>query len=240
MIGYNVEQIKELANTLADNYKNIGEKMAEGWSSLSSKMESEWIGPDEVSYEAELAKNICLIYTNCKETVQGMLDNIKIIGDNWINFQKSNLLDGASIQSGFNLSIELPALKTYDIETVVKAGNPSFENATNMGLKNGETSYSNIKTEFDSYIDGVYTSIKGLYENLDTSKAFLGTELSAKVSSYLATIGTDLAKLATCHKSLYENLDKLMARYKTKESEYANDVDTQTKAFDGFNGQNLK
>ena len=55
MIGYNVDKINELMTNIAKNYKELGQKMSEGWSGISSTMESEWIGPDEVSYETALA-----------------------------------------------------------------------------------------------------------------------------------------------------------------------------------------
>lgn len=246
MIGYNVEKINELAEMLINNYKTIGEKMAEGWPNLSATMEKEWVGPDEVSYEKELAANICKLYESCTTTVVQMVQNIDILGQNWVEFQKNNILTGgsastdASPASVQNIEPKAPSLQPYEIASHVKAGNPTFAVGTNMGLTNGTQSGANIKTVFDSYIDAVYTSVQGLYMNIDASQAFLGSELSAKVSEYLATVGEALAKLTTCHKSIYDALDQLIAAYATHETDEATNISSAAGEEINFNGQNLK
>lgn len=247
MIGYNVEKINELAEMLINNYKTIGEKMAEGWPNLSSTMEKEWVGPDEVSYEKELATNICKLYESCTETVVQMVQNIDILGQNWVEFQKNNILTSGnsvstdpSVAGGQTIEPKAPSLQPYDIASQVKAGSPTFAAGTNMGLTNGTQSGTNIKTVFDSYIDGVYTSVQGLYMNIDASQAFLGSELSAKVSEYLATVGEALAKLTTCHKSIYDALDQLIAAYATHETDEAANISSAAGEEIDFNGQNLK
>ena len=245
MIGYNVEKIEELAKKLADKYKNVGEKMGEGWPGLSATLEAEWVGPDELSYENQLAKNICELYHACRETTQVVLDNIKTIGTNWKNFQRNNILEGAE-QVGverttiFGKDIFIPSLEDHDIESTVKAGDVTFSESTNLGLTNDGESGSTIKTKFDEYIDGVYNSVKGLYSDFDSSTAFLGTELSAKVNEYISNVAESLAKLTTCHKSIYEALDKLTANYATHESDQATEVSSKGAEGIDFGGQNLR
>lgn len=248
MIGYNISKIEELMQDIATSYEKLGEKMADGWSTLSSTMEREWVGPDEVSYETTLAKDICTLYTNCQEAVTTMVNNIKILGDNWKNFQKSNLLEGASVDlsgAAFSSEITIPSIKTYEIASVVKPGNPTFDKSTNLGLTSGADSAGNIKIQFDSYIDGVYTSVKALYSNYETltKEAFKGEQVSANLNSYLQAVGEGLARLTTCHKSIYERLDELAARYQEHENTEASSVSTSTtqeQSSSSFNGQNLK
>lgn len=244
MIGYNVDKIEELAKNVAVSYKNMGECMAGGWPQLSRTMEAEWVGPDEVSYEQELAKNICSLYASCQQTVEQMLTNIRILGNNWKQFQLNNSLEGASVTAGglFSKDLEIPniASYSYDIASLVKAGNPQFTESMNLGLTNGISSGANIKSQFDEYIDGVYDRVKKLYTGLDTSSAFLGAELSSKLTKYLDSMAESLAKLTTCHKSIYEALDQLTKRYSTHESEEANTVaSAETNGID-YQGQNLK
>ena len=242
MIGYNVSKINELLAVLAKNYSLIGEKMAEGWAPLSSTMEKEWIGTDEVSYETELAKNICELYANCTETVTQMINSVKVLGENWASFQANNILNNEGVAITPNSHIEVPALNAYDIASIVKAGTPVFEVGTNMGLANGVASGTTIKTQFDSYINDVYTNVQALYSNLEgaVSSAFLGSELNVKLNDFLKTIGEGLAKLTTCHKSIYDALDTLIQNYATHESQEAAEVSGVTDSGINFNGENLK
>lgn len=247
MIGYNVSKINELMTTLANNYKSMGEKMAEGWPALSTTLEKEWIGPDEVSYETELAKNICNLYANCTDVINQLINSIKVLGENWQNFQTGNVLtqaaDVASNAVGGSLAaLEIPTLTAYDIASVVKAGNPVFDASTNMGLANGTSSGSTIKTQFNTYIDAVYSNVQALYTNLDNavSSAFLGAELNSKLNQFLQKIGTSLAQLTTCHKSIYDALDTLIANYSTHETEEATAVSGASTEAINLNGENLK
>lgn len=241
MIGYNVEKINVLMQTIVEKYKSIGEKMAEGWPTLSSTMEKEWVGPDEVSYETELAKNIVHLYVSCSATIADMNLVIKTLADNWINFQKGNKLNRTEADN-ISANIDMPVVTCYEIENIVKAGNPVFNAGTNMGLTNGVTSGTTIKSTFDGYIDGVYDSVKALYSSLEdaVNSAFLGSELNVKVNEYLNKIGTALAQLTTCHKSIYEALDKLIANYSTHESTQATGVSGLSTDSINFNGENLK
>ena len=248
MIGYNISKIEELMQEIANSYSKLGEKMAGGWSTLSATMEREWVGPDEVSYEKTLATDICNLYTSCQEAVTTMVNNIKILGDNWKNFQKSNLLEGATVDlsgAAFSSEITIPPIKNYDIASIVKAGDPVFDKSSNLGLTSGSESGIYIKAQFDSYIDDVYTSVKALYSNYETltNEAFKGNVVSANLNTYLQTVGEGLAKLTTCHKSIYEKLDELVARYQTHEMDEADSVSTSTtqeQSSASFNGQNLK
>lgn len=248
MIGYNISKIEELMRDIASSYENLGQKMADGWSTLSATMEREWVGPDEVSYETTLANDICNLYISCQQAVTTMVNNIKIVGDNWKNFQKNNLLEGASVDlsgAAFSSEIDVPTIKNYEIASVVKAGNPTFGKDVNLGLTNGAQSGTTIKTQFDSYIDGVYTNVKALYSNYETltKEAFKGESVSSNLNQYLQTVGEGLAKLTTCHKSIYDKLDELVARYQTHETDEATSVSstiTQEQQSSNFNGQNLK
>ena len=241
MIGYNKEQIETLIQDINRSYTSIGNCMAEGWPNLSATMEAEWVGPDEVSYETELAKNICELYVKCDEVVVGMMTNISKLGENWINFQKNNIMTDADAVTNFFDGISIATSDVVvDLPSTVKAGSPTFSASTNMGLTNGTESGTKIKTVFDAYIDSVYDKVKELYNAFDSSKAFLGSELNSKVNEYLAQMGEALAKLTSCHKSIYDALDQLIARYATHESEEATNVSGAAGDGINFNGQNLK
>ena len=140
MIGYNIAEINSLILKLNNSYEKLGETMANGWSDVSSTLETEWVGPDELSFEEELAKRICDLYYACKESLNGMVTNIHNIGESWKEFQKSNVLSGATAGTalvGAAEAIEHANLKDYDISSVVKRGEPTFTESTNFQRKLG-------------------------------------------------------------------------------------------------------
>ena len=240
MIGYNVEKINELMNSLLGSYLDLAETISSGWPALSAKMEAEWIGPDEVDYETTLAKGIVSIYNACHKNVSDMIQNIFTLGMNWKSFQATNKMvegEGAVVPVG---ELTKPDVPSVDISLLVKPGNPVFTASTNMGLANGAESGTAIKQQFDAYIDEVYKGVKGLYEALDSSKAFLGTELNSAVNTYLQSMGEAMAKLTTCHRTIYEALDKLIAGYTTHESSEATNVSGAASAEVNYNNQNLR
>lgn len=241
MIGYNVGKVDELVGAIKSSYKSIGEKMATGWPTLSQKLEEEWIGYDELHYETQLATDIVDLYGKCTDTVNVVMKNIKILLDNWKEFQKNNILTGDGVTADVAVSgsiygeFTLPELETYDMSNV-KAGEPAFLQAetldVNMGLKNGLESATNIKGVFDTYIDDVYEGVKGLYTSISASSAFLSSTqeggLANQIELYLEEVGKGLAKLATCHKSIYDALDALIKKYGEEEDALKADVTSTT------------
>jgi len=224
MIGYNVQKIEELMNAIAKSYETIGDKITDGWPELIKVMETEWVGHDQLSYEAQLGSDVASLYDDCKETVTHMVNTIKTLADDWRNFQKNNTLIGESrfsveVTGDAYKELEVPALSTFAVAEIVKPTEKTFSVDTKMGLTSGLESAGKIRTQFDSYIDGVYAAVKQLYTDMEavTKDAFLGASLSAMVNDFLTKLGNALAKLATSHKSIYEALDTLVANYQKQE-----------------------
>ena len=237
MIGYNVDKINELMTNIAKNYKELGQKMSEGWSGISSTMESEWIGPDEVSYETALADNICKLYLSCKETAQGMVTNVKELGRSWKQFQEQNIMEGA-VSNKLSFEPDNVNLEDFDIAGTVKPGSPNFTTGMNMGLKQ-QNSGQVIDNKITEYVDAVYTNVKSMYETLDSSQAFLGSEQNSKINDYLHNMGAAIARLTTCHKDIKERLIELTNKYYEAQSTVGQQVSGISTDIN-YQGQNLK
>ena len=243
MIGYNVDKINELMTNIAKNYKELGQKMSEGWSGISSTMESEWIGPDEVSYETALADNICKLYLSCKDTAQGMVNNVQELGRSWKQFQEQNIMEGA-VSDKLSFEPDNVNLENYDFDIAgtVKPGSPNFTPGMNMGLKQ-QNSGQVIDNKITEYVDAVYTNVKSMYEALDSSQAFLGSEQNSKINDYLHNMGAAIARLTTCHKDIKERLIELTNKYNEAQSTVGQQVGQKTDEIStnvNYQGQNLK
>lgn len=232
-LGYRIGKIEELATSIVKSYNTLGEKMADGWTNLSTTMEAEWVGPDELSYETQLATDICTLYANCLEAVNSLTLNVKTVADDWRNFQRNNVLEGLVIENVVGdafKELEIPEMTSYDIASVVKAGTPTFGADTLMGLTNGLSSAANIKKEFDSYVNNVYTNVKSLYDSFAEliGVAFEGGNTKTSLEGYLTQVYESIAKLSTCHKSIYEALDQLINKYQEMDEALSSKIDTAT------------
>lgn len=220
MIGYNVEKINELLKSVANSYNSIGEAMATGWSTVRTTLQSEWVGPDEISFQNGLAKRVQELYVDCKDAVDDTITNIKKIGESWRDFQEGNVLSkgtlgigGSSISKDAIADMVIPALKEYPVSKTVKSDETkTFSASTNLGLTNGTQSGTNIQKAVKTYVENIHTKVKTLYEGLDSSSAFLGNKQSKNIDAYLSKVGAGLGKLTSCMQDLYDALANLASK----------------------------
>lgn len=220
MIGYNVEKINELLKSIANSYNSIGEAMASGWSTVRTTLQSEWVGPDEISFQNELAKRVQELYVDCKDAVDDTITNIKRIGESWRDFQEGNILSKGTLGIGAsNISKDaiadmvIPTLKEYPLSNTVKSDETkTFSASTNLGLTNGTQSGTNIQKAVKTYVENIHTKVKTLYKELDSSSAFLGGKQSKNIDAYLLKVGTGLGKITSCMQDLYDALANLASK----------------------------
>lgn len=247
MIGYNVEKINELLKKIADSYNDIGESIATGWPSVKTTLQTEWVGPDEISFQNEMAKRVQELYTNCKDAVDDTITNIKKIGDSWREFQEGNVLNsgtlgigGSTISKDSIADMVIPTVKEYPVSTTVKSDETkTFSASTNLGLTNGTQSGSNIQKAVKTYVDDIYTKVKTFYEGLDSSTAFLGGNQSKNIDAYLGKVGAGLGKLTSCMEDLSNALANLASKnYGDSESQVGTSASKAEVNFD-YNDNNL-
>lgn len=224
MIGYNIEEINTLMKTLADSYKTLGETMATGWDTVSSTLGTEWIGPDEVSFETELATRMQTLYYSCRESVIGMIGNIREVGLKWQEFQNSNLLQGvtAVMTSAYELIVVNPV--DYQIEQYVKPAERTFSANTRMGVANGDQSADTINKAVVDYVNAIGESVKSMYEGTSSSAAFIGEGQSSVIDEYLTKMATAFSKVVTQVQDMQTALVSLVKKYNEQMQSFAKDV----------------
>lgn len=238
MIGYNIGQINELIAEVGNSFNGIGKYITSNWPALSSTMQKEWVGPDEVSCEDEFGKVVKHVYTQTKENIQVICDNIKEIGNSWMEFQRNNILEGADAGSFAGTHIE-PVVLQADELSCVKRPALEFGTGTNLGLTNGAASKSKVDSAIKTFYDTVYSSVKGLFDKMDSSKAFLG-EQSKSIDKYIQSMGEAIAKLNTCYKNIISQLDIAMDNYNKQQQAEAQSAQKAASKNIDFKGENLK
>lgn len=225
-IGYNPTEINSLMEEVAQTYNKLGEYMTEGWSQVSSTMQSNWKGVDEQDYEAKLAKRMNTLYNNTTGLITATLETISSLGESWRDFQNSNRLqggDGDSQVANSTIEFTIPAVQTYDIASIVKLNENSFQ-GENLGLQSGGGSA--IKGAVDSYTSAIESNVRAIYQGIDSNKAFLGSQ-GQKVNDFIVAVGDAVKELATDVEDMYQALDTLTdSGYSTADSDASSSIDS--------------
>lgn len=225
-IGYNPTEIETLMETVAGTYNKLGEYMSEGWSQVSTTMQANWKGVDEQDYESKLAKRMNTLYNNTTGLIQATLETIQSLGESWRDYQNQNRLqggDGDSQVANSTLEFNMPSLQTYDMASVVKLNENSFQ-GENLGLQSGGG--STIKSAVDSYTSAIQSNVGSIYTSIDSNKAFLGSQ-GQKVNDFIVAVGDAIKELATDIEDMYNAIDTLTdSGYSTADSDAASSIDS--------------
>lgn len=223
MIGYNVAKINEMLENIKESYASIKGAITNNWPALSNTLGTEWIGPDEVAFEKELAKRVNKLYSECAETINTTIDNVMNIGQKWKEFQMGNKLENGTVEIESSIS-EIKAEKVTAEESIVSAAQRTFSADTNLGLANGGSSAGTIMDAAQDYVKRIKNTTSRLYDQVGTSSAFLGDIQSASIQKYLNNIGTSLGRLNACIKDLHDALTNMAGVNWTKSEQGINDT----------------
>ena len=212
MIGYNAEEINNLLKTLNASYQKLGETMATGWDVVSNTLGTEWIGPDELAYETELANRMCTLYYACRDSVEGMITNVRSVGQAWQEFQNANVIAGGAVAAAVSFDLDMTALPDYAIESVVKAAERTFTANMRMGVVNGESSATTINSEVTNYVNTIGETVKAMYDTTSSANAFLGSQAET-IDEYLKKMADAFSKVTTQVSDLQTTLTQLVKNY---------------------------
>lgn len=207
-IGYNPQEINSLLDVVSKSYNTLGSNIAEGWSSVSNTMQQNWKGTDEQDFEAKLADRMCKLYDNCTELVKATMTTIEGLGRSWVEFQNTNRLQGGDSTvsvANSEITFEIPTIEPYDMRSTVKLAENTFA-GENLGLVNGGG--ATINSSVTAYTEDIKSKVKNLYDQIDSSKAFLGDQ-SASINEFLAAVGSAVQALATDVADMQEALGTL-------------------------------
>lgn len=229
MIGYNAEEINNLVRGLNASYAKLGEAMATGWDTVVNTLGAEWIGPDEVSFETEFASRMCTLYYSCRESVVGMIENVRMLGQSWQEFQNSNLMQGVAAMATVGFDIIGVTLDDYKIEDKVKSTQRTFAAGTRMGVTNGVESATNINSKITEYVNNIGAAVKAMYDQTSSATAFLGAKQADAIDSYLKKMAGSFSKVTTQVNDLQKTLKELVKNYNEQMAAFAktvNKIDT--------------
>lgn len=224
MIGYNVDEINNLVKNLNASYQKLGETMATGWDVVSTTLGTEWVGADELSFETELAKRMVILYYSCKESVMGMIENIRSLGVAWQDFQNKNMMSGVTAPTVVFFDIDAVNLPDYQIENVVKPAERTFTAGMQMGVTNGEQSATNINSKVTEYVNTIGETVKAMYDSTSSATAFLGASQSDAINEYLKKMATSFSQVVTQVSDMQQTLTTLVKNYNDQMAAFAQSV----------------
>lgn len=225
MIGYNFTQIKTLLTELAGSYATLGQAIETGWSDVDATIYKEWVGPDAISFEEKLKARMIELYASCKESVSTMVVNVSNIANSWIEFQKSNIIEGAELPQTMSITINPSdyTIQDHDLSTLVISKH-SLDGSEKLGITNGEKSATYINNAVNSYVNEIGKTVKKIYETCKTSDAFLGKTQAQAIEKYLTNMAGSFSNVVTQVKDMQDTLKTLVANYNSQMQSFAESV----------------
>ena len=239
MIGYNVQKAQELMDQIAATYNKMASTIGGNWISLEAIMKKEWVGPDEVAMQNEIAGRLIQLHKDCHVTVKQVVKNICEIERGWRDFQGRNKVSGGKygVEIDKIKQLEPPSINDSEIEQFVKTNvSLDFAEGINLGLTNGESSAANIKSQAQEFSTSVHSYVSKMYNELDASNAFLGGSQATEIDKYLSNIGEGLGRFLSSFKDLYDALDVLAKQnYTDSASQVGTDLNQSSIEIDSSN-----
>ncbi len=225
MIGYNVSKINGLMYELADAYNRCGNTISEGWPAVSQTMQQYWIGEDEQSYEDAFCQRMCEMYTKAAQIARDLINNLKELGTSWHEFQTKNLLSDASVTNVFTPNFE--DITIVENTEIIKKREASVTDSTDRGVQDG--ALGAIQSSMSSYLSSIKNSLQDIYAGIDSSAAFLGTQQSQTINSYIEAIGSSLGAVVTAANDIYTALEQLTQKsYSESESQVSTEFNASS------------
>lgn len=206
-VGFNPARVKELRSQINDWFNGMPDKILSAWQPLQTTLLAEWVGEDEQSYESALVKKLNGLYLTAGEVVKNVDQSLDQLGQNWHNFQKQNIMQGAENVTEFSMDIE-PDARVNVLGSVISFSERSISNDQVRGLINGMASKTKIEgslTEFVTEIKNVTQKLNDIASSL-AGEAFHGQQAQS-VLGYLEKVTEALKGVLTAVQDLREGLE---------------------------------
>lgn len=225
-IGYNIDKAGELIWNVKNRYKNLGSTIKDAWSPVQNKLHTEWVGPDELSFERVFAEKLCTSYVVANDFVKQVHDVIEAMINDWIEFQETNRLASDLNPSG-NRSHSFATVPDADAE-IVKAADLSFDDTSmNMGLTS-MNSASNIKASISEYVENIKTAVDGMLEPVEEEikSAFFGNQTTS-IQKYIDACHNSMKTVLIAVNDMFTEVDKLAgSRYEAQSTDISQSLDS--------------
>lgn len=212
MIGFNVREAATLASDIYNAYVNLGEEIKNGWPDVSKVFRDEWVGEDELSFEEQLVNKINSLYAVAVDSVKACTDSIWNMTGAWIEYVKTNTLEGATVDKTINAwdefdhgLIDGSSYNNLKDTKLITFTSEEIGLEVTRGLKDS-TSATTIQTTFGNYLDDVKTKVNSFMESVDPKDAFFGEQQAAKLREYIKKVGEEIGVITTAANDLYQAL----------------------------------
>lgn len=207
MVGYNLQEAKNVISKVRDNYIQLDKSIVSGWEALKRKLRSEWIGYDEEDFEKKFAQRLIELSVAASEMTNNSMQTIYNLAKAWHDFQAQNTLDGGKLEiESFNLEFEPTSPRNSES---IPAGGLTLSDGTTRGLKNGTASAGTLQEAVSSFVNNIRQKAENLANSISTERAFSG-EQSTAIKNYLKKCGEVSAAIATSVDDLNTAIDTLL------------------------------
>lgn len=216
-IGYNVGKAKDLMESVKTQFESLKSTISDGWTDVQSTLHTEWIGQDEISFEAKFAERVNDLYKDAATLATNCCGVVADLVNGWSNFQANNILNDA--QAGTATTIE--AL-TFSADEVISAQAEDIDESTDLGLKSSGSAET-IQTSVSEYVSSIQTQAQNLFEEIKSNEAFFGDQTTT-IDSYISSCGVAIGEVVTAVQDLHTALTELA------NSQYNKNVENITEA----------
>lgn len=229
-IGYNKEQIIKLCDELERRYGDLGNEIGQNWPSLTTKLREEWVGPDEVAYEQQLASTLSSCYLDMHTLIQDAVNSIIAIGNDWVERQNTNYLVSEEKAlydiSSYKVS-GIPPKQIHQMQLIITVKEPIFTESTSFGLRTSTSAKTMIKA-IEDFVDKTEKSINKLNASLNTSSAFFGKQVK-KIDELINHVETILVRVINATNGIKQAINKLAASYTEMDSQVSTSITSAIK-----------
>ena len=194
-IGYNIQKANEAMTNINDAYVSVCKKVVSQWEELKAILRKEWVGADEQDFEKQLLERIKNMLSSSRTLTSNTVDVLYELAVAWANFQDKNTISGNSVGVAQSLisGLDKPAVSSPPEITFTAL---TFNATTNMGLSN-KNSDNTISSALSSFVKSVKSESSNLFESIDMSAAFYGSDQIKKLNKLRDTVGESVGVIAT-------------------------------------------
>jgi len=233
-LGYNIGKSEELIKSISDNFNALGAYIASSWNHLQPVMRTEWIGPDEIAFEARLVTRVNELYSKSRDLAQAAVTTVVNLTNSWIDFQHTNVIQNeagtANVSATSGLKhIEDPGLlpKLGVQITAIEWQGKTFTTNDDLGLREA-SSKSRIIWAVDKFVKDIQSRTIDSFDEITLNNAFFGTQ-QASLKKYIEEVGKAVGVVTTSVQDLGNALDQLaQSNYATADQTVEEKFTTET------------
>lgn len=226
-VGYFITSGNNAMTTISNKFDEVYRAINNDFEQLRNDFRREWIGPDEIAFEAKLIDRIDLLKLRARNLVVGSIATIDSTLRGWIDFQDRNTIDGSS--TGATYLYKLIQVPIVNKATALNKIPKEFGAFDSLGLKS-PMSADVLKTSLTSYLNKVGERIKEIYEDVRTSNGFFGENQIGAINIYLNAISEEIKNVQTSIPDLEQALSTLTTTaYRSHESSVSEQMSSASK-----------